>query len=200
MNFHSLSVTGVIDSRLPGRSVTIFASGLWFLQFSQGNQTGLAQRAHVDVDPARIVLLRGRVVVVALLVELRLVGVGRGGDLGDAGDARLRAARVIEQHAVADLHLVAHEIARLVVAHAAPRRDASRRGEHVVDRALIGLALHQPVFHCSFWWEVVPRDAGGPGSRTLAITGWSLTGHIRFVRRAKQKRGTLTTVTLGPAT
>ena len=31
MNFHSLSVTGVIDSRLPGRSVTIFANGLCFL-------------------------------------------------------------------------------------------------------------------------------------------------------------------------
>src|SRR6185503_16263950 len=29
MNFHSLSVTGVMDSRLPGRSVRIFASALW---------------------------------------------------------------------------------------------------------------------------------------------------------------------------
>jgi hypothetical protein len=31
-----------------------------------------------------------------------------------------RRARVVEQHAVADLHLVAHEVAGLVVAHPGP--------------------------------------------------------------------------------
>src|SRR2546430_13525551 len=51
------------------------------------------------------------------------------GDFGQAGDARLLAARVIEQHAVADAHLVAHEIARLVIADAGPRSGVPRRGD-----------------------------------------------------------------------
>src|SRR6185436_2148762 len=85
---------------------------------------------------------------------------------------------MVEEHAVADAHILQHEVARLVVAHAAPRRGAAARREHVVDRALVGLALHQPVFH----WKIgvrprfyaegkVPHRGGGLGSRTLAKQG-----------------------------
>ena len=105
MSFHSLSVTGVIDSRLPGRSVTMFASALWLRSSASGTRRVLRSARTSTLNQRGVVLLRRRVVVIALLVELRLVGVGGGRDLGEAGDARLGAARVVEQHAVADLHL-----------------------------------------------------------------------------------------------
>ena len=54
---------------------------------------------------------------------------------------------MIEQHLVADLHLVAHEIARLIVAHAEPGAAAPRRTRQVVDAELVGLGFHQPVAH-----------------------------------------------------
>src|SRR5690606_34196415 len=54
----------------------------------------------------------------------------------------------IEQHAVANPHL-AHEIARLVVAHAGPRLGADAR--EVIDRERVGLGLHQPVFHAGHY-------------------------------------------------
>jgi len=47
----------------------------------------------------------------------RWIGIGRARDLDDAINARHRAARVIEKRAVAFFH-GAHEIARLVIAHA----------------------------------------------------------------------------------
>src|SRR5690606_540822 len=75
--------------------------------------------AYVDQVPARL-FARGLLVeVFRLAVELGLVGVGRRHDLADAVDAGDLAIGVVEQHAVADLHL-AHEIARLVVAHPGP--------------------------------------------------------------------------------
>jgi hypothetical protein len=52
---------------------------------------------------------------------------------------------MVEEREVAYLHLIAHEVARLIVAHAEPGgRLLLRRGE-VVDRELVGLRLHQPV-------------------------------------------------------
>src|SRR5207247_4445083 len=78
---------------------------------------------------------------------------------------------MVEEHAVADAHLVAHEIARRVVAHAAPGGLLAGRSEHVVDRALVGLALHQPVIHFLSEGGASPACAGGLGSRTLAKQG-----------------------------
>src|SRR5204863_10079407 len=77
----------------------------------------------------------------------------------------------VEEHAVTDAHLVAHEIARRVVAHTAPGGLLARRSEYVVDRALVGLALHQPVIHCLSEGGASPACAGGLGSRTLAKQG-----------------------------
>src|SRR5207245_1756242 len=53
-----------------------------------------------------------------------------------------------EQHAVADFHAVAHEVACLVVAHAGPRNGRARRRQRIVHRALVRLGLHQPVRGC----------------------------------------------------
>ena len=99
----------------------------------------------VDVLPARLGRVGLGVEVRALRVELRRVVIGRARHLGDAGHARFGAARVVEQHAVADAHLVAHEVARLVVAHADPRHAVAGGVGDVGDRALVGLAFHQPV-------------------------------------------------------
>src|SRR5690606_5259579 len=65
------------------------------------------------------------------------------GHRGDAVDARDLGVGVVEQHSVADLHPVAHEVARLVVAHAVPRLGADPL--QVVDGERVRFGLHQPV-------------------------------------------------------
>ena len=118
-------------------------------QLGERHETRLLHELHVDVQPARRVPRRLGVVVGALAIELRHVRVCRSCDRNDAGDARLRAARVVEERAVAHLHLVAHEVARLIVANAEPRRRLFRRLDEVVDRELVRLGFHQPVAHAS---------------------------------------------------
>src|SRR5690606_10025086 len=92
------------------------------LELGQADRTReLAPERDVDQLPARLFGRALRVVVVALAIELGRVGIGFAGDFGNADHAGLRATGVVEQHAVALAHLVAHVVARLVVAHAAPR-------------------------------------------------------------------------------
>src|SRR5690606_8835758 len=67
----------------------------------------------------------------------------RAGYLGDAVDARHLGVGVVEEHLVPDLHAVAHEVARLVVAHAGPGFGADPF--QVVDGEVLGFGLHQPV-------------------------------------------------------
>ena len=144
-NRHSASVTGVIDSRLPRCRTRIAASSGWRRSSSSAIRRCLARSVTSTLQPARRGARGLGVEVGALRIELRFVGIGRPRDFGQTGDAGLRAARVIEEHAVADAHLVAHEVARLVVAHADPGHGLARRRVEVVDRALGRLALHQPV-------------------------------------------------------
>src|SRR2546427_6207571 len=125
------------------------------------------------MEPARVVFLRLGVVVRTGALELGRIRIGRRSDFRQAGDARLLAARVIEQHAIADAHLVPHEVARLVIADAGPRSDVPRRGQRIVDGALVRLRFHEPIAHWEKWGltpilGVSPACAGGPGSRTLA--------------------------------
>src|SRR5690606_27635223 len=102
----------------------------------------VAHVAHVDQIPARLFARGLGVEVLGLAVELGLVRVGRGNDLADAVDARDFAVGVVEQHPVADLHL-AHEVARLVVAHPGPRLGADPL--QVVDRKIPRFGFHQPI-------------------------------------------------------
>src|SRR5690606_27774320 len=69
-------------------------------------------------------------------------GVGLAGHACQAHHARHGRARVVVEHGVADPHLVAHEVARLVVAHAVPH-GAALALELFVGVA-VGLALDQP--------------------------------------------------------
>ncbi len=116
-------------------------------QLGQSDQPRLPRDAHIDVKPARILRRRLGIEIFALRVELRRVRIGEFGHLRQPGDARLGAVRMIEKHLVADLHLVAHEIARLVIAHAIPGDALPRHGQHIVDAAIGGFGLHQPVTH-----------------------------------------------------
>jgi len=111
----------------------------------QTEQARLAHQLHVDLEPARLGWRRFGVVIGAGRVELRGVAGQAAHQARQAGDARLRAGRVIEQHAVAGLHGVAHEIAGLVVAHAGPGQRLARCRSQVIDRSLVGLTLHQPI-------------------------------------------------------
>src|SRR4029434_3934924 len=89
-------------------------------QLGQPDEPRLLDELHIDVDPARRIPRRLGIVVRILLVELRRIGIGEDRRRDDARDPRLRAARVVEERAVAKAHLVAHEVARLVVAHSEP--------------------------------------------------------------------------------
>ena len=139
--------TGVIDSRLPRcRMVSVPSAGS-ARSSAQRDEASLLDQADLDVEPARRGARGLGVVVLAGSVELRRVGKRGLRDFDDAGDAWLRTARVIEERAVADLHVVAHEVARLVVAHAEPGDLAAARRGEVVDRDLVRLGFHQPVAH-----------------------------------------------------
>src|SRR5690606_41791937 len=65
--------------------------------------------------------------ILRLLLELGRIRVGRGHHLGDAVNAGHGGIGMVEQHAVAHLHL-AHEIARLVVAD---RKSTRLNSSHV---------------------------------------------------------------------
>ena len=70
-------------------------------------------------------------------------------DLSDTRDTRFRAARMIEKNRVPDAHLVTHEIARLIVAHAVPIYGLIGKSRQIIDRNVRRLGLHQPVAHVS---------------------------------------------------
>src|SRR5690606_19243696 len=116
----------------------------------------LAHEADVDQEPARFLARGLGIEVLRLLLELGRVGIGSAGDLGDAVHAGGVAVGVVEQHAVPHLHAIAHEVARLVVAHAGPGfgTDASK----VVDREIRRFGLHQPV--ALAWTHAVSNVAG----------------------------------------
>jgi hypothetical protein len=116
-------------------------------QFGKRDESRLRDQRHVDVDPAWRFARGLRIVVGTLAIELRRVGIGLRAHFDDAGDPRLRAARVVEERAIAEPHLVAHEVARLVVTHAEPRRGSVLRRREVVDREFVRLGFEQPVTH-----------------------------------------------------
>ena len=149
MNSHSAGSTGVMESRLPRWRTRMPASCGWersswmltsrvFLTSvtSTFNQRGLSGCC-------------GGIVVLACRVELRSVGIGQPRDLDDARDAGLRAAGVVEESQIAAPHIVAHEVARLIVAHAPPCGGLARCGREVIDPEHVRLRFHQPVAHGS---------------------------------------------------
>src|SRR5215470_4728755 len=120
---------------------------------------------------------------------------------------------MVEEGLVPDPHVVEHEVARLVIAHPEPRgRPARGRGE-VVNAELVRLGFHQPECHrlpfrahkrkrrrapalssaaCFLVWWSPPSAPLEPIPEPIGPR-WSLSGHIRYIRR-----GTRSTVTLGP--
>jgi len=100
----------------------------------------LTNEFDVDEAPARIFLVAFRIEILRLFIELCRIGVGRTRNSCDANDARLLAARVIEKHLVADLHVVTHGIARLIVANTIPHLSAIAL--EIVDTVGIRFGLH----------------------------------------------------------
>ena len=105
MKSHCAFVTGSTESRLPRASSGEAFELVAILELGKRNHAlQLALVFDVDERPARLLALARGVVVIALPVELRRIGIRALRDFGDAGDAGHFAARVIEQHAVAGLH------------------------------------------------------------------------------------------------
>ena len=153
MKAHSAGVTGVIESRLPRRSSTMSLSGPVGVaaQFAQRNHPPeLALETDIHHVPAWILRIALRIVVLVGGVERRVVGMRLPAHGSDADDARFGAIRVVVEHGIADLHPVAHEVARLVVAHSVPERLASGRRAQIVDAEVARFGFHEPVIHRSF--------------------------------------------------
>src|SRR5690606_33260163 len=96
-----------------------------------------------DQEPARVFFAGLGAVVLAVRVTRGVVRVALAHAAGDADHARGLGVAVVEEDLVADLHLVAHEVARLVIPNAVPVGAAVAR--EVVDRVDAGLRLHEPV-------------------------------------------------------
>src|SRR4030067_2216569 len=90
-------------------------------QFADGDERYLPYQLHIYIEPARLFRRGLGVEVFAVAVELRRVGINGAADADNANDARLLAVGMVEQRAVADPHLVAHEVTRLIITHPVPR-------------------------------------------------------------------------------
>src|SRR5207253_238533 len=118
--------------------------------------------------PDRIVGRRFRIEVLVALLRGEPIGVRGAADLGQSGDAGGIGIRGVEEDLVADLHLIAHEVAGLVVADAFPTRGAVAL--EVVDRVRGRLAFHQPMFHAAdfrWLWSAATAVAALKAATTL---------------------------------
>src|ERR1700683_3565449 len=118
---------------------------------------------HIEGVPARIGIGARRIVMGIAPVEGAAIRIGAAHHAHEAGDSRLRAARMVEKCLVALLDLVANEVARLEVAHALPARGPACGGLQILDSERRRLGLEQPVFqkYCT------------PSSVTTASSGTS---------------------------
>ena len=116
-------VTGCTESRLPFCVTTIFSRPL--VDFSVSSETISGKRSTNAMSTmyqtgASFVLAGSKYLWPFFEREgIRIAGAS---DRRQPGDARRVGVRGIEEHAVALLHVVAHEVARLVVPHALPAR------------------------------------------------------------------------------
>ena len=94
----------------------------------------------LDVDhvPTRVVRVTLRVIVLLIRIEGRAIGIAFLDHLHDADDTGLLAVGRVEKHLIALLHLVAHHVARLLVANAVPVLGLLRHRLEVIDAKDIG--------------------------------------------------------------
>ena len=114
------------------------------LQGREGDGGGEAlDEREVHHVPDRLVLRAAGVEVLVAGLPRVVVGIAGAADRGEPADPRRVRVRRVEQDAVALLHHVAHEVARLEVAHPFPAGPAV--AFQVVYRVGGRLAFHQPV-------------------------------------------------------
>src|SRR5262249_39515943 len=106
-----------------------------------------AFQLHIDHEPAWILRVAARIVVMVLAIEGGRVGIAFLHDLHGGDDAGYLGARVIEECLIASPHLISQHVARLVMASAIPAGRAARGGGQIFDTEARGLGLHQPVTH-----------------------------------------------------
>ena len=114
-------------------------------QLFEAHETCFAQQLDVDVQPAWRIRRRAGVEVLTVAIELGCIGIGELGYGDDARDAGLRAARVLKECLIAELHIVAHEVARLIITHTPPCRGLSLCLGEIIDAEYIRLRFHEPV-------------------------------------------------------
>src|SRR5687768_2908358 len=88
-------------------------------------------------------------------VEGGVIGISLTHHLTQADDSRRFGVRMVEEDLIPDLHPIAHERARGVIAHAVPMRRAVGTRHEVVERKRARLGLHEPVtlFAALAWQE-----------------------------------------------
>ena len=141
---NSARVTGCTDSRLPFL-ITIISSRprVRFKVSSATTEGKRSTNSRSTVYQIGFAAVLAGVVVLMTALPRKGIRIPGARDPGQARHTRRVGVRRIKEDGVPFLHVVADEIARLVVAHAFPSR-AAVAGE-VVDGVSRGLALHQPV-------------------------------------------------------
>src|SRR5579863_5705123 len=115
--------------------------------FERDDALEAALQLHVHHEPARILRIAVRIVVMMLALEGGCVRVAALHDPHDGRYSRHLAAGVVEEGLIPAPHLIAQHVARLEVAHAVPGAGAAGRRRQVIDAEGLRLRLHQPVAH-----------------------------------------------------
>ena len=116
---NSASVSGMTERRFPFASRRHSRERRDRAQLVERDERKGTDRRDGHPIPARISWVARRVVVLALRIELRRVGLGALHDLADAGDTRRLRVRVVEDRSVIRSHLTQVD-ARLIAADAVP--------------------------------------------------------------------------------
>ena len=118
-------------------------------EFGKGNRAGkLGLELDVHHEPARVVGGAFGIEVLAVRIPTGVIGVGfpHHGDGADDGGVEVA---VVEKRPVPQLHLVAHQVAGLIVAHSVPALGLARCVFEVLQREIVGFGFQQPVLHAS---------------------------------------------------
>ena len=127
--------------------------------------------ADVYLEPARRLARRVGIEMIVARIELGWVGIPLAHHFGLAHHRRRLRAGVVDEDAVALFELVAQEIPRLVIAHAAPAGGAPGGLPQIVERKGRRLGLEEPVPHHLPFLAIL--FAAGAGAAALGFQAWS---------------------------
>lgn len=131
------------------------------MQFQLLQRDGALEPTHesdIDHEPARFVRRAFRIVVPGLRVEGGVVRVALSCHLGNADNTRFPAVGVVEKDTIPQLHLIAHEVACLIVAYPIPGFGLAGTLPEMIDTEDFRFRFHEPVRHVSILFVICVKE------------------------------------------